>query len=76
MEVVSIGVNLTFKVIFTPLEYVPTMAKMGAFLVGIHILKKYSPLPGFEPTTYQVTVYEAADTPICHRASVYGKFSI
>ena len=76
MEVVSIGINHTFKLVFTPLEYVPTLAKMGAFLVGIHILKKNSPLPGFEPTTYQVTVYEADNISMCHRASVYGKFSI
>ena len=31
--VVSIGVNHTFKVISTPLEYVPTMSKDSTFLV-------------------------------------------
>ena len=35
---------------------------------------KYSPLPGFEPWTTMVWVYEA---PMCHRASVgHKKFSI
>ena len=33
-------------------------------------IEKLSPLPGFEPTTYQVAVYEADDIPMCHRASV------
>ena len=31
VEVVSIGVNHTFKVIFTPLEYIPTMSKIPHF---------------------------------------------
>ena len=41
-QVVSIGVNHTFKVIFTRLEYIPTMAKRPHFLgldfilLGIH----------------------------------------
>ena len=33
-------------------------------------IEKFSPLPGFEPTTYQVIVYEADDIPMCHRAYV------
>ena len=33
-------------------------------------IEKFSPLRGFEPATYQVTVYEADDIPMCHRASV------
>ena len=32
-RVVSIGTNPTFKVIFTPLEYIPTMSKRLHFLV-------------------------------------------
>ena len=32
--------------------------------------KKSSPLPGFEPVTFQVTVHEANDIPICHCAFV------
>ena len=35
--------------------------RMGAFLIRIQIQKKSSPLPGFEPTIYQVIVYEADD---------------
>ena len=44
--------------------------RMGVFLIGIQIRKKYSALPGFEPMTYQVTVYEADDKAMCRRASV------
>ena len=33
-------------------------------------IEKFSPLLGFEPTTYQVAVYEADDIPMCHCASV------
>ena len=50
-------------------KYFDGMRK-GAFLVNIQIWKKSSHLRGFEPTTYQVTVYDAVDIPMCHRASV------
>ena len=33
--VVSIGVNPTFKVIFTPLEYVPTKPSLSTYIINI-----------------------------------------
>ena len=44
--------------------------RMGTFFVSIQIQKKLSPLPGFEPMTYQVAVNEVYDKSMCHRASV------
>ena len=41
------------------------------FLVRIQIREKSSPLLVLEPMTYQVTVYEADDIPMCHRGSIF-----
>ena len=34
-QVVYIGVNLTFKVVFTPLEYVPTIPPLSSYVNSI-----------------------------------------
>ena len=33
--VVSIGVNPTFKVIFTPLEYIPTIPPLSSYVINV-----------------------------------------
>ena len=36
-SVVSIGVNHTFKAIFTPLEYVPTIPPLSFYVINISL---------------------------------------
>ena len=49
---------------------------MGAFLVSIQMQKKLSPLPGFEPTTYQVTVYDADNLPMNEQSCICKKQNV
>ena len=43
MTVVSIGVNLTFEVVFTPLEYVPTIPPLSTYVINICFKRKEGP---------------------------------
>ena len=39
--VVSTGVNHTFKVVFTPLEYVPTIPPLSSYVINIFTICRY-----------------------------------
>ena len=51
--VVSIGVNHTFKVVFTPLEYIPTIPPLCSYIINICLYKLNYVLDKYPVMSYQ-----------------------
>ena len=59
MRVVSIGAILTFKVVFTPLEYIPTIPPLSSYFINICFVlfkQREGPQPCYT-TPRQLTIY-------------------